>query len=107
MKSFKFDYNNYRVQYNDGEVEIEEHDQWGTYVGSVTLPMPALLEIHAKVDELYPFHNPSCNEVSAARGALERARDVRNVAKPDAVFEEALKAYMDITSRHKEAFGCQ
>lgn len=108
MKSFKFVYgDNFEIVYRDGELEINQHDEWGNWVGMVTVPMPALLAIHEEAEKLYPYHNPSCKEVSEARSALEKARDVRNVAEPDKAFEKALRAYVEITERHKEAFGCQ
>lgn len=107
MKSFKFTYgDNYEITHRDGDLEINESDEWGTYVGSVTIPMPALLEIHAEAEKLFPFHNPTCTDALDARSKLEAARDVRTSGHNER-FEEALKAYMDVSARHREAFKCE
>lgn len=107
MKSFKFPYgDNYEVVYRDGELEINEYDEWGNYVGSVTIPMAAMLAIHAEAEKLFPLHNPNCTDVLDARSKLEAARDICTTGHNER-FDEALKAYVDVSSRHREAFKCE
>ncbi len=111
MNSFKFVIGDFEVTYQDGVLLIEQsetdEDQYSNYLGQIEIGMETLLKIHAEAERLYPLHNPSCNEVSAARIQLENARDKRTVAANNNGFEEALRTYMDISAKHKAAFGCQ
>lgn len=111
VNSFKFVIGDFEVTHQDGVLLIEQsetdEDNYSNYLGQIEIGMETLLKIHAEAERLLPLHNPSCNEVSAARTQLEYARDKRTVAAGNNGFEKALQAYMDISAKHKAAFDCQ
>ena len=111
MNSFTFVIGDFEVTYRDGVLTIEQsetdEDNYSNYLGQIEIGMETIFKIHAEAERLYPLHNPSCNEVSAARVQLENARVKGKAVANGNGFEEALKAYMDISSKHKAAFDCQ
>lgn len=108
MKSFDFDFGDYySIHYDNGALRITELDSDGEYLGKIEIRAGDLMSLHAAVTEQAVLHNPTCTAVSAARTQLEYARDKRTVAAYNNGFEVALKAYMDLSVRHREAFKCE
>lgn len=107
MKAFEFNIGNYEVKRNGDTLLIWELDHEQDRINVIPLEI-TLTDLQLLTDEavrLQDYYNPACQEVKDARADLENAR-VMKVPVSKVTFEEALKAYMDISARHREAFQC-
>ncbi len=104
VKAFDFTVSNYTVRRNGDELSIWFDDE-ENYSSPMHLEI-TIQDILGIIDEstrLYDHHHPSCNVVSAARYRLENSRSGPGHEK----FDDALKAYMDIATRHRENTSCK